>query len=268
MRKAPGTPGALARGEEEKGMPARGTELDPYTSSALKRFSAETAKLGLAFHILAYYEEDTQQEASIRLEPGTEKTVYTIITSRCAKDTIESIKRSLPILLRAPLISFDVECIEDSNHVEGYRYRELSLKIRDVFRSYALDSLRSLSWRSKEFFLVIGWNGEYAMGEGGEESVNLPLLPAVVFVHTHPGVTCYPSARDIDSFAEFFASGGVAEFIVSRSCSFGVALEGPFTSECYDGLKEVASCIKKNEKYYTTCINELNRFECISAELL
>lgn len=268
MKKAPGTPGALARGEEEKGMPARGTELDPYTSSVLKRFSAEAAELGLAFHILAYYEEDTQQEASIRLESGTEKTVYTVITSRCVKDAIESIKRSIPILLGAPMISFDVECIEDSGHVEGCRYRELSLKIRDAFRSYALDSLRSLSWRSREYFLVIGWNGEYAMGEGGEESVNLPLLPAVVFVHTHPSVACYPSARDIDSFAEFFASGGIAEFIVSRSCSFRVALEGPFTSECYDGLKEVASCIKKSEKQYTTCINELNRFECISAELL
>ena len=133
--------------------------------------------------------------------------------------------------------------------------------------------LYRLAGSGVEYFYIAGWNGEYALGPGSEREVSLPLIPSVVFAHTHPGPVCYPSWRDLRSFADYFASGGIAEFIVSTSCLYGITLRAPFTDKCYDALLEASSCARRAESgdvdahSYLSCLNRVSSVECLEASV-
>ena len=189
----------------------------------------------------------------------------------CDSDSVAAAERSLPRLLRAPISGMSIECSERAG--DGLRYRELGARIASLFREKVYPLLYRLAGSGVEYFYVAGWNGEYAMGPGTEREVTLPLIPSVVFAHTHPGPVCYPSWRDLRSFADYFASGGIGEFIVSTSCLYSIVLREPFTDECYDELVKLSSCVRSSEgrddavHEYLACLNRLPSITCLEASI-
>jgi len=257
-------------GEDEKGMPARGRGC---SDEALSRYAARAACLGAGFHVLAYYEEDTGRDASVLIE-WSEKgcTVLVLDEAGCSAESIELASRTLPRLLGAPGLAARAACGAPGTG-QGLRYRGLASLLLDGFRRDVLPCLRSLSATGREYFYVAGWNAVYALGPGEERSVTLPLLPAVVFAHTHPGGSCLPSGRDLRSFADFFSSGGLAEFIVSTSCASAFYLVSPLHEDDYWLLQEAARCVAESERRgdgiaYQECLSKLKGARSLAAALL
>ncbi len=264
MRRAPGSP--EPRSEDEEGMPARG--LCP----GLKRCARLAACIGLGFHSLAYYEEDTGREAYVEVEPGEPCRVTLLDPSGCVEDTLDALYRALPMLVQAPLPSYELECREPVAE-EGLRYRGLTLRLVSCIREHMVPCMKRLAVEPREYFAVLGWNGLYAVGPGSERAVTLPLIRSVVFGHTHPGPLCYPSWRDLRSFAEYFASGGLVEVIVSTNCAFVLRLVEPFAEDDYWALQETARCAERAEKRgsgedYMLCLNKLYGLRSVEAGML
>ncbi len=257
-------------GEDEEGMPARGPGCG---EEALRRYASRAACLGAAFHFLAYYEEDTGREASVLIEWGeTGCTVKVLDEAGCSAESVELASRALPRLLGAPGLAARVAC-GGPGAGEGLRYRGLASLIVEGFRRDVLPCLQGLASTGREYFYVAGWNGVYALGPGEERSVTLPLLPAVVFAHTHPGASCLPSGKDLRSFADFFSSGGLAEFIVSTGCASAFYLVEPLPEDDYWLLQDAARCVssaeqRRDELAYQECLQRLNRARGLVAALL
>ena len=246
-------------------MPARGPASLEEPRELLLRFSRGTACRALGFHVLAYYEEDTGRRASVKLECGGEARVLLYDEHGCDRGSLEAAARALPRLLGAPTMRLHVECGSEP----GVGYRELTSEIVSLFRGLVLDWARRLALEGREYFLVVGWNGDYAWGPGSEHEVRLPLIPGAVFMHTHPGPLCYPSWRDLESFAEFMASGGVAEFIAARGCVFAARLVKPMSTDCYEALLGAADCVRRaggDADEYLSCLNTASRADCLVLE--
>jgi len=240
-------------------MPARGP-IKLLDSIEAKKSAQIITCLGLSFHILAYYEEDTGLSARIKPLCSNNKPHIIVYADRCIDETLDILVSTLPRMLNAPLIDYTVECSEDID-AESFYFDEITWRLTSLFRDSFYRPLHKLSTTNVEHFLAIGWNAEIAYGTGKEDEVNLPLIPAVVFAHTHPGLSCYPSARDTTSTAEFLAQGGIAEFIVSRSCMSVTRLRRPFSEGDYWKLKEISKCIKRasSDEDYLACLQEMAR---------
>jgi hypothetical protein len=186
----------------------------------------------------------------------------------CSRETLEAAERALPRLLGAELIPFKLECGNREDE-EGLRYRGITLHLLEQLRYSLLDCLRRLSLSGREYFYLAGWNGEYAIGAGDEYSITLPSVPGVVFAHTHPGL-CYPSGRDLSSFADFLSSGGLIEAIVSPACSMALYLEEPLAEDDYWELLEAGKCVNKarTSEEYTTCLTRISSLRTVKAQML
>lgn len=249
-------------------MPARGPADPGEPRSLLLRFSRDAACRALGFHVLAFYEEDTGRRASVNLSCSDEGARVLVYDEHgCEAESVEAAVRALPRLLGAPVMGLEAGCGSEP----GVRYGELTSGIVSLFRSLVYDWARRLALEGREYFLVVGWNGDYAWGPGGENEVRLPLIPGAVFMHTHPGPLCYPSWRDMESFAEFLASGGVAEFIAARGCVFTARLVEPMSTDCYDALLDAASCIRgsgDSPDRYLECLQRASGTSCVALELV
>lgn len=249
-------------------MPARGptTALE---GSDVRRAARNITCLGLAFHVLSYYEEDAGLAARVKPLCGGDKPRILLYSSRCVDDTLDALASALPRILGAPLVDYTVECREDFSE-DAIGFDELTSRIVSLFRSSFYRPLAELSVTGREYFLVVGWNSEIAYGPGREYEVSLPLIPAVVFAHTHPSPSCYPSPRDVASIADFLAQGGLAEFIVSRNCVSVARLVKPFSEDDYWRLKEVSDCMKKarHDEDYLECLNRVARLDTVVFEVV
>lgn len=248
-------------------MPARGP-TSKLESGEVREAARSITCLGLAFHILSYYEEDTNLNARVKPLCGGKPRII-LYSSRCIDDTLDALASTLSRILGAPLIDYTVECREDfSEYAIGFD--ELTSRIVGLFRSSFYKPLAELSMTSREYFLVVGWNSEIAYGPGKEYEVSLPLIPAVIFAHTHPSPSCYPSSRDVASIADFLAQGGLAEFVVSRSCMSVARLVKPFSEDDYWRLKEVSDCIKnaEHDEDYLECLNRVARLDTVVFEIV
>jgi len=243
--------------------------LEELHTSSLSLFSLKAACIALAFHILSFYEEDSGREAGISLldcsRPGNVR--YRIHSpAGCNTSSIHLVEDALHLALGVRPLGFAVECSEEPG---GLRYEGLAGLMVRSYNRLARRLLEELSRSSREYFVIVGWNGLYALGAAREDRVELPQLPAPVFMHTHPGPLCLPSFRDLESAAEFFAGGGVAEFIASSTCSYAILLKSHYTLDCYDKLREAAACVKRSAREdfysYTECLALLARSECIEA---
>jgi hypothetical protein len=237
-----------------------------------RRYARLAACYGVAFHVLAYYEEDSGHEAHVNIDAGGDGCRIELLDERgCVVESLEAAERALPKLLGATLVRHEATCSEADAGREGLRYRGIVGRLLEEARAGILDCLRREAISSRlEFFYVAGLNGEYATGYGGEYSITLPRVPGVVFAHTHPGGLCYPSARDARSAADFLASGGLAELIVSPSCSFALFLEEPLSEEDYWRLQEVYECLNRarSGEEYSACLSTLSRLRSLAASLL
>jgi len=235
----------------------------------LRRYARRAACLGAAFHALSYYEEDTGHKAEVTLSWENDSCTVTIIDhSGCINDTVRALERALPRLLGSKPMVEAFHCRERGG--EAKRYHGIVSALIEGFRGEVLDCMRRTAMASREYFYVVGWNGEYAEGLGEEYSVTLPSIPGVVFAHTHPGL-CYPSSKDLASFADFFASGGIAEFIVSPSCSLAVYLEEPLSEEDYWLLLEVSRCVARageDSAAYSECMGKTAELRSVKLQLI
>jgi len=234
----------------------------------LRGFARRASCIGAAFHALSYYEEDTGRKAGVTVEPGEACRIEIVDEAECNREVVDRISSSLPRLLGAPLAA-EYSCATGTGDARLLRYRGLARALLDSLTTMVLDCLRSLSRRGREHFYIAGWGGEYALGEGSERSVTLPSVPGVVFIHTHPG-TCYPSSKDLQSFADFFSSGGLVEAIVSPGCALAFYLEEPLQEEDYWSLMDAARCVarSKDGATYTDCLNRLFRMRSVKMQLL
>lgn len=264
MRRAPGF---SEEPSEEKGMPARGP-LEALESREAREAARRIACLGLSFHVLSYYVEDTGVDAGVEPLCSGEPRIV-IHAASCVDDTLEALKRSLPRILGAPIMGYTLECVEGFGG-EYPGFSQVTSMIVRLFSNTFYKPLSEASVTGREYFVVIGWNGEIAYGRGGEYEIRLPLIPAVAFAHTHPGLSCYPSAQDLSSAADFLAAGGLAEFLVSRSCTSSLRLLAPLSEEDYWTLRRVSGCVKgsRESEDYLECLAALNGLRTVAFEVL
>jgi len=240
-----------------------------YCEASLAQYARRAACLGLAFHALSYYEEDTGRQAEVTVSVDDEKcSVVLVDYAGCDMDSVATLQRSLPKILgvKEPLVRA-LSCSEDAP--EALRYQGLAAMLVEGFRRGVLDCLKRLSLLDREYFYVAGWNGAYALGPGSERSVTLPSVPGVVFAHTHPDL-CYPSAKDLYAFADFLAGGGIAEFIVSPSCGLAIYLDEPLLEEDYWLIIDVGRCVARarDGAAYNECLSRLSRLRSAKLQLV
>lgn len=236
----------------------------------MKLFAEQASCLGLAFHVLAYYEEDTGRTAAIRVEDSGDCRIVVIDEAGCATESLEAAKRALPLLLGGSLRSFTLDCSEGNMGGGILSYRGIVSRLLESARYGLVDCLRRLAVQPPEYFYIAGWNGLYAFGPGDEYRVSLPQVPGVVFAHTHPGGLCYPSGKDLRSTADFLSSGGLAEIIVSPRCTYAIYLEAPMAEDDYWALQEAARCVNnaKDGEEYISCLQRLAGLKTVATSLL
>lgn len=227
----------------------------------------EIACLGFSFHLLSYYEEDSGRSASIHFQPPD---VVGLVDPRgCYEESIEAFERSFPVMMRAPKPPCNVECIEEPS-TDTMRYGEITRRIARLFLQHHLASLRDLAYTGYEHFVVVGWNGETAIGRGRERQITLPQVPAVVMAHTHPSPYCYPSGKDVYSAAGFFSQGGLVEVIVSTSCTLVMRLLEPFNEDDYWSMMKIAREMGKargDAEKYLMELNKLSKLKSVLVEV-
>jgi hypothetical protein len=240
-------------------MPARGPKGYP-----------EIACLGLAFHVLAWYMDDAGSPhaciAGVSAHHGS-CTVRVYDPQGCNSDTISFVEESLPRSLKLPTLKLDIACSSEAG--DCYSYDTLSAGIARRGVRLVRELLERFNTESRELFMVIGWNGEIAYGVGGETSVQLPSISAPLFAHTHPSSICYPSHRDLESTAGFFAEGGIVSLIASNSCTFILRLVEPLSEDDYWLILDVARRLREVKEFeeYMSLISSLSRLRSIATEV-
>jgi len=232
-----------------------------------KNTASRIACWGMAFHLLAYYEEDCGHRAEVLVDEANESITLADV-SGCCRDSIEAFQRSFGKIIDVPHKECKILCSSDVA-TTGYSYNGVSRRITKLFLSQYRGVLAELALTGYEYFLLIGWNGELAYGRGGETRIHLPLIPGVVMAHTHPSPICYPSAHDLHSVADFFSSSGIVEVIVSSNCASVLKLVKPLSEDDYWRLLEISERIKKlkNPEDYMQALGEVSKLSSLAFEV-
>ncbi len=238
-----------------------------FSDEGARKTSSAIACLGIAFHLLSYYEEDCGHHAEVKVD-ADEGAITIVDLSGCCSDSIDAFRRSFGKIIGVPYRECEIDCSSDTAS-QGYRYRELSRNMTAMFLSKFRSTLTNLAVTGYEYFFIIGWNGEMAYGRGEETRIHLPLIPGVIMAHTHPSPLCYPSGHDLRSAAEFFLSSGLVEVIVSTSCVSVMRLVEPLREDDYWRLIDLSNKVKKIKEYeeYIVALNELSKLSSIVFEV-
>lgn len=144
----------------------------------------------------------------------------------------------------------------------------------DIYFSIAREHLRFLkevllpfSRRTMEtgieFLAFTMDEGEYAIFEGEENRVVLPMPHGITSAHTHPGV-CLFSKPDLETADNLFIKGYVSVAVMNPECTLLLFRAGPYTLEDRDLLLNLAKKVRKAKT-----VEELNQlYKDFSAEYL
>ncbi|MET1129274.1 MAG: hypothetical protein ABWW70_08155 [Thermoproteota archaeon] len=226
----------------------------------VKRAARRIACIGIAFHLALSYMESAERDVEVGIScDGTIPLIRIVDRGGCS-EPLDDFRRGVEKTLRVPVIEYSVECANDG---WGVSIDHLLDQAEKVVAKDLVPWAANLAQRRVEYFVLLGWNGEVAVGAGSEDKVELPSIPGTYFIHTHPNSTCYPSWRDLESAADFMAQGGLGEVIVSRSCWSAIRLQGPFLEDDYWTLLDVARCAKSasarkdGTESYLRCLSRL-----------
>ena len=141
--------------------------------------------------------------------------------------------------------------------------------VKTILKEYSGRLLSLMDHYGAEVFLVIGWNGEAIAGVGEGDKIALPRLRTPIHIHTHPNGVCYPSWRDLEIYAGFFADGGIVAGVLSRNCASFLRLDSIFTEHDYNILIDVAKEAKKAREFedYVNTLSKLSRLKGLSFEV-
>ncbi len=98
-----------------------------------------------------------------------------------------------------------------------------------------------------EFINVLLDTGEFAIFEGEENKVSIPLPSGIALVHTHPGV-CLFSHRDLETADVNFVQRYVVVAVMNPRCAAFIVRRGPYTPEDRERLLELAKSVKRAKK--------------------
>ncbi len=208
--------------------------------------SRRVALLGIAFHVLGdALEEDESAEVCMGTSHGV-----SLCSPKVCPDTgwIERLltytlgRAWLRLLPDGVICGCAGECTGSTEEI-------IRMLIR-VYERGLEPHISSKTLTGREYFLVVGWNGEAVLAEGERREVHVPGVPMAVFMHTHPGGVCLPSDRDLDSFAEFFSRGGLLTGIYSAQCRFMLWVRRPFAEADYDLLAGLSRRVRGVKSYY------------------
>jgi len=95
-----------------------------------------------------------------------------------------------------------------------------------------------------EFLAFTTDEGEYAIFEGEENRVTLPMPHGVTSAHTHPGI-CLFSKPDLETADSLFIRGYVSVAVMNPTCALLLFKSGPYTLEDREALSDLAKRVKK-----------------------
>ncbi|EZQ04833.1 hypothetical protein CM19_07565 [Candidatus Acidianus copahuensis] len=107
-----------------------------------------------------------------------------------------------------------------------------------------LDYARRTMESGVEFISFILRNGEYAIFEGEEDKVEIPMPKGVAQVHTHPGI-CVFSAKDLETADSLFIRGYVTVAVMNPRCLSVIYRRGVYTPEDQEDLKKLMKATSK-----------------------
>ncbi len=127
-------------------------------------------------------------------------------------------------------------------------YFKIYSKILEHYLKFLKEEMLSYASRTLnndvEFLSIVLENGDYAIFEGDEKKVNMPMPRGIASVHTHPGV-CLFSHKDIETADSLFIKGYVVIAVMNNQCVSLFLREGVYTEEDRNVLKDLRDNVKK-----------------------
>ncbi len=131
-------------------------------------------------------------------------------------------------------------------------YFALYRKVLEYYLKFLKDEMYQYASRTLsndiEFLSLVLENGNYAVFEGDERKVNMPMPRGIASVHTHPGV-CLFSHKDIETADSLFIKGYVVIAVMNNQCVSVLLREGVYTEEDRAVVKGLREKVKKAKNW-------------------
>ncbi|MCI2414376.1 MAG: hypothetical protein MPF33_03855 [Candidatus Aramenus sp.] len=98
-----------------------------------------------------------------------------------------------------------------------------------------------------EFINVLLDSGEFAIFEGEENKVSLPLPSGIALAHTHPGI-CLFSHKDLETADHNFIQRYVVVAVMNTKCGSFILRKGPYTPEDRESLLSLSKSVKRAKR--------------------
>lgn len=248
-----------------------GAEWDAELSQIFGNSGVIVARLGIAFHLATLLGEYTPSTCLLEVEEQNNKWVYVFYAKNCPdKSWLEEVTAYIESTLTKHLLSTDrivVKCFDNPIGSSCLHADSISIKMLEVVENNIMPILHKLSFKNNEYFVVVTWDGNIAVGRGGERNVILPKIPHVFFGHTHPNEVCMPSPTDLENMLDALCSGAIIEVVVSRLCSFVIRLRRPLNASEYDKFFMLVEQYKRGRINIDRLLSELDKIDSIEVQV-